>query len=193
MPRLLPGSDVNGGLVARSSTVLVALLLPLASAGCGAKTPAPAAPAAAAPAPPPPPPGHAAAAPNAPPGGAMDGAPAARSRSILGRTTQEVRDAPTEEAAGAQRIEKPEITGQDYITVTGQAYSVILGRSAILSIQHAVDLFNAENGRYPKDYDEFKREIIAKNRIQLPLLPAHQKYGYDAQEHKLVILEYRKQ
>ena len=57
-------------------------------------------------------------------------------------------------------------------------------------MQHAVDLFHAENDRYPKDYDEFMTAIIKPNGIALPQLPPYQKYAYDEKEHKLIILEY---
>ena len=60
----------------------------------------------------------------------------------------------------------------------------------MLKIQHAVDLYHAENDRYPKDYDEFMTEIIKANNIALPKLPALSGYGYDEKEHKLIILEY---
>ncbi len=60
----------------------------------------------------------------------------------------------------------------------------------MLNIQHAVDLYHATNDRYPKDIDEFMNEIIKPNNIALPRLPHYQEYGYDANEHKLIILEY---
>ena len=53
-----------------------------------------------------------------------------------------------------------------------------------------MDLYQAENDRYPKDYDEFMDEIIKANNIALPKLPHYQEYGYDEKEHKLIILEY---
>ena len=53
-----------------------------------------------------------------------------------------------------------------------------------------MDLYHAENDRYPKDYDEFMNEIIKANNIALPQLPHYQEYGYDEKEHKLIILEY---
>jgi hypothetical protein len=52
-----------------------------------------------------------------------------------------------------------------------------------------MDLYHADNDRYPKDYDEFMAVIIKANGIALPQLPPYQKYGYDENEHKLVILE----
>ena len=59
-----------------------------------------------------------------------------------------------------------------------------------MMIDHAMDLYKATNDRYPKDYDEFMTDIIQANNIGLPKLPYYQKYGYDENEHKLVVLEY---
>ena len=121
-------------------------------------------------------------------------APAAQSeevkpRPILGRTTQDIRDAQTELEKGAEKVDT-KITGNDYISVVGNAYTSIVGRTEILQIKHSVDLFYAEKGRYPKDRDEFMKEIIKANGIRLALLPAYQEYGYDSNTHDLVILEY---
>lgn len=79
---------------------------------------------------------------------------------------------------------------KDPITVTGNAYVSIIGRTSVLKIQQAVDLYHAANDRYPKDLDEFMTEIIKANNIALPVLPPYQDYGYDANEHKLIVLEY---
>ena len=53
-----------------------------------------------------------------------------------------------------------------------------------------MDLYQAENGRYPANYDEFMTEIIKKNNIALPVLPSYQEYFYDEQQHKLQVREY---
>ena len=66
----------------------------------------------------------------------------------------------------------------------------MIGRLAIDNMKHAMDLFKAENDRYPKDYDEFMTAIIKPNNIALPKLPVYQEYAYDEKEHKLIILEY---
>jgi hypothetical protein len=148
---------------------------------------APEAPADAAPEPPPPaalePPPQAASEPAAQP------PPPARSGSIIGKTTSEVRDAEKEKAAGA-KVKQPRITGKDPITVSGSAYAAIIGRIEQLQIQDAINKFHAINERYPKDLDEFMKEIIRGYGIRLPQLPYYQKYGYDSQNHALVILEY---
>jgi len=113
----------------------------------------------------------------------------AQPRRIIGKTTQDIRDAQKEEAKGAKKIQ-PKITGQDPITVTGSAYSVIVGRAEQLQIKHSIDIYYNLNGRYPKDTQEFMKEIIHANRIRLAQLPFYQEYGYDAEKHELVILEY---
>ena len=109
---------------------------------------------------------------------------------IVGKRTQDIKDANAELKGGGAKVGTTKITAKDPITLPGNAYVTIIGRTSILNIQHAVDLYQAENGRYPKDYNEFMEEIIKKNNIALPKLPYYQEYGYDANEHKLIILEY---
>jgi hypothetical protein len=109
---------------------------------------------------------------------------------ILGRQTQDVRNAKTELEKGGGQVASTRIVAKDPITLQGNAYVSIIGQSSILSIQHAMDLYRATNGRYPKDYDEFMNEIIKANNIALPVLPPYQNYGYDEKEHKLIIIEY---
>ncbi len=90
-----------------------------------------------------------------------------------------------------QEPRRTKITAKDYITLQGNAYVTIIGRSSVLKIQQALDLYHAENDRYPKDLDEFMTVIIKANNIGLPQLPPYQAYGYDEKEHKLIILEYQ--
>ena len=109
---------------------------------------------------------------------------------IIGKRTQDIKDANVELKTGGARVGSTKITAKDPITLQGNAYVTIIGRTSILNIQHAVDLYQAENGCYPKDTNEFMEEIIKKNNIALPKLPYYQEYGYDANQHKLIILEY---
>jgi hypothetical protein len=92
---------------------------------------------------------------------------------------------------GGAQVATTKITAKDYITLQGNAYVTIIGRTSILKIKQAMDLYHAENDRYPKDYDEFMTVIIQANNIALPQLPPYQKFGYDEKEHKLIILEYQ--
>jgi len=186
------------------ASVAAGLVGLLALAGCGETAPPSGQPAAANPHPPavPPRPGGQAPvqqpqAPGQPQAAApAPGAPApapeseqVKPRPVLGRTTQDIREVSTELEKGAQKVDT-KITGEDYITVVGNAYASIVGRMEILQIKHSVDLFHAEHDRYPKDREEFMKEIIKANGLRLAQLPAYQEYGYDSKTHDLVILEY---
>src|SRR5262249_53375848 len=92
----------------------------------------------------------------------------AEPESIINRRTQEIRNANTEVQKGEAKIVGTKITATDYISIQGNSYVAIIGKTSILSIQHALDLYNAENGRYPKNYDEFMTDIIKANNIALP-------------------------
>ena len=48
-----------------------------------------------------------------------------------------------------------------------------------INIPHAIPIFHALHDRYPNSHEEFMREIIEANGIQLPELPAGQYYLYD--------------
>jgi hypothetical protein len=116
--------------------------------------------------------------------------PPTASGPIIGQRTQDIRNAAAELQKGKTSVASTKIVARDPITLSGNAYVAIIGRTATMSIQHALDLYHATNDRYPKDYDEFMNEIIKANGISLPKLPLYQKYGYDEKDHKLIILEY---
>jgi len=109
---------------------------------------------------------------------------------IVGKRTQDIKNAAPELQKGDAHQVEPRITAKDPITLQGNAYVSMIGRTSILNIQHAMDLYHAEHDRYPKDYNEFMADIIKANNIALPQLPVYQKYAYDEKEHKLIILEY---
>jgi hypothetical protein len=115
--------------------------------------------------------------------------PAVSHGEILGQRTQDIRPAEPELEKGAQ-IATTKITAKDPITLQGNAYVTMIGRTSILQIEHAMNLYKATNDRYPANFQEFMAEIIKANNIALPVLPSYQEYGYDEKEHKLIILEY---
>jgi hypothetical protein len=108
---------------------------------------------------------------------------------IIGQRTTEIRNAAPELQQGNAKVASTKIK-PDPIPIVGNAYVAIIGRTSVLNIQHAMDLYKAANDRYPKDYDEFMTEIIKANNIALPQLPPYQAYAYDEQEHKLILIEY---
>ena len=113
-----------------------------------------------------------------------------KTREILRKTTQDIRKAEPELQGGGAREASQKIKISDPITVAGSAYVSIIGRTSISQIEHAVNLYHAEHDAYPKDRDQFMKEIIKPNGIRLPTLPYYQEYGYLADEHRLVVLEY---
>jgi hypothetical protein len=112
-----------------------------------------------------------------------------QARETIGKTTQDIRALEPEVQQGAQ-VASGKITAKDPITLSGNAYVSAVGQLAVGNIQHAMDLYQAEHGEYPKDLQEFMDQIIKPNNIALPQLPAYQEYAYDAEHHKLVVLEY---
>ena len=109
---------------------------------------------------------------------------------IIGKRTQKIKDASKELKTGKAKEASTKIVAKDYIALQGNAYRSAISQLSIGQIKHALDLYEAENGRYPKDYKEFMEEIIKKNNIALPQLPYYLEYGYDEKEHKLISLEY---
>lgn len=113
-------------------------------------------------------------------------------REILGKTTQDVRKMEPELQAGAQ-VAPDKITAKDPLTLSGNAYVVSMNHISFNNVKHAIDLYQAEHGEYPKNYEEFRDEILKPGKpdgIALPQLPYYQEYSYDEKEHKLVVLEY---
>lgn len=101
------------------------------------------------------------------------------------RTTDKVEEFRPE--AGQEVVSnKVEITNP--ITGALEAYQPMKRQIATLGIEHAVNLFQASEGRYPKDFDEFKTRIIEENKIRLPELPKGLSYQYDVENHKLVVV-----
>lgn len=91
-------------------------------------------------------------------------------------------------AAGNQVV-TPDVKVTNPITGPLEAYDPIVQQLATLGIDHAVGLFQAEEGRYPNSHEEFMARIIRQNNIRLPGLPAGLEYQYDLENHKLVIVK----
>lgn len=58
-----------------------------------------------------------------------------------------------------------------------------------LAIEHALNLFNASEGRYPESFEEFMTRIVKENQIALPDLPAGMQFQYDVANHKLLVIQ----
>ncbi len=54
-------------------------------------------------------------------------------------------------------------------------------------IPSALKLYKATNGNNPKSHEEFMTKIIEAGQIQLPELPAGQRYAYDPEKGELMV------
>jgi hypothetical protein len=105
---------------------------------------------------------------------------------IVGKTTQEVGAFDPNQAN--QVVSNQKINAQDPVTGPLAAYGPMVESLAKTQITHALGIFNATEGRYPANHEEFMERIIKENNIQLPKLPYQGKYMYDVEKHELVIV-----
>lgn len=56
-----------------------------------------------------------------------------------------------------------------------------------VQIPHAINLWEATNGRKPKSHEEFMNEIIKANNLKLPELPAGKVYQYHPDDGQLYV------
>jgi hypothetical protein len=56
-----------------------------------------------------------------------------------------------------------------------------------IRLPDALNKYKALNGNGPKSHDEFMAQIIDANQIQLPELPAGQRYVYDLEKEELMV------
>lgn len=106
--------------------------------------------------------------------------------SIIGKTTQNVGEHQPD--AGA-KVSDSKVRVSDPVTAPLQAYGPMVEQLSKTTIAHALNLFNATEGRYPNSYDEFMARIIKENNIRLPVLPGGKKYEYDVANHQLVVID----
>jgi hypothetical protein len=107
--------------------------------------------------------------------------------SIIGKKTDDIKEFDPNAAHQVVSDSKPH--ADDPVLYAMQMYGPMIEQISTMYIDHALDLFNASEGRYPKDYDEFMKRIIKENQIKLPVLPGGAKYAYDVEHHKLRIVK----
>lgn len=88
----------------------------------------------------------------------------------------------------SNEVVKPDVKITNPITGALQAYQPIVQKISAMGIDHAVNLFNASEGRYPNSYEEFIARIIKENNMRLPVLPPGIEYQYDVANHKLLVI-----
>ena len=73
------------------------------------------------------------------------------------------------------------------ITAPVATYLTVKERLVLQQVDHAMNLYKAENNRVPASNEEFMREIIQKNGIRLPRLPDAHEYVYDPSDGVLKV------
>lgn len=115
-------------------------------------------------------------------------AEAPKKGTIIGKTTQDIKEY---DPKAGRVVSDSKIRADDPFLYALQAYGPMVEKISKDQIDYALKLYQAEHDRFPKDYNEFMEEIIKKNNIKLPVLPAQAEYQYDAENHKLVIVKAR--
>jgi hypothetical protein len=105
--------------------------------------------------------------------------------SIIGRKADKLENF---DPKAKQEVSDSKVRADDPILAPLQAYGPMVEQISKIQIQQAVDLFNASEGHYPKDYEEFMTRVVKPNNIKLALLPAGWKYAYDVPNHELKII-----
>lgn len=90
---------------------------------------------------------------------------------------------------GDRQEASSDLTMSNPITGPLEIYQPLKQQVVGMGIDHAVQLFHALEGRYPKDLDEFMTRVIQQNNIKLPPLGPGKSYEYDVENHKLLIVE----
>jgi len=104
--------------------------------------------------------------------------PAKKDTSIINKVTDDIGEAkPGAEEADMQA------------KGLGGVYGFAASEAAQMQIKPAIEMYRAETGEYPKDYDEFMDKIIKRHGIKLPVLPGERQYQYDVKNHKLIVVE----
>ena len=107
--------------------------------------------------------------------------PAKKKTGIIGKVTQDI----VEANPGA---EQADMQAKGMTAVPG-AYGFAVAQTSKLKIKQAVDLYQAETGNYPKDFDEFMEKVIKRGGVELPVLPGGRQYQYDVEKHELIVVE----
>ena len=112
--------------------------------------------------------------------------PQATNTGIINKKTQEIGEF---DADGEAQIADLQVKPSANPYASAGAYGFAISEISKQTVQRALQFFQAEHGRFPKDHEEFMTQIIEKNNIQLPVLPGKRRYQYDVENHELVVVE----
>ncbi len=94
-------------------------------------------------------------------------------------------DQPTQTTNGATGGSSPLSAPADYVGALGKAQQTAAKTADTASLNKAIQMFNVENGRYPKDLNE----LVEKKMIPaIPPAPRGMKLDYDAAAGKVKVV-----
>jgi hypothetical protein len=121
----------------------------------------------------------------------LDPAPRGVTKNLPGTEVLPTTPTPTEKELVPATSETVGTKGKDYgggiITEPIRQRFRLEDRIILLQVQNAMNLYNAEHGKYPASHEEFMKNIVQANGIKLPPLPPGQQYIYDVESHTLMV------
>jgi hypothetical protein len=117
--------------------------------------------------------------------------PPIETRKTLGKTTQNVLELDAALADGGV-VTDPAADRQGVDVVTG-AHRSASGQIAVLPVEQAMKVYEAEHGERPSTYAEFMEKIMKPGQpdgLQLPMLPYYQEYAFDPEKKGVVVVEF---
>ena len=95
-------------------------------------------------------------------------------------------DKPAQPTNGAASGSSPLTAPADYVGALGKAQQSAVKTVDVSSLNQAIQLFNVENGRYPKDLNEL---VESKFIPKIPEAPRGMKLEYDATAGKVKVVK----
>ncbi len=104
------------------------------------------------------------------------------------KLTKKTNDIKPFDPKAKQQITENRAHADDPVLGPVQMLKPTITKIDLLNIQHTLDLYNAAEGHYPKDYDEFMTKVVKAYDIRLEVLPAGWQYAYDVENHTVRIV-----
>lgn len=107
---------------------------------------------------------------------------------ILNKTTKEVGEW---NPNGGQKIKETEEANMVNHIRVGAGFAI--HEIARMKVEKSLQLFQAEHGRFPKSHDEFMKKVFDVYVLELPAPLTSCEYQYDVENHRLVVVEKKKE
>lgn len=79
------------------------------------------------------------------------------------------------------------LSGKNILSVQFNALFNVRQQVEFMKTRQALEMYRATHGHFPKSHEEFMTEIIEPNMIQLPELPAGERYQFDPDTGELMV------